>query len=230
MTKIDNINHHHTPEGTTLSLMPAGVVPRLGAWLFDLLVRALLMLVVYIGLLFLGQAGAGLIMIAYFAVEWFYPVLFEVYHDGQTIGKRRFGIKVCQDDGMAMGWRTSMIRNLLRVADFLPFMFVGALLCMLFNRQAKRLGDMVAGTMVVYATQDKVDFDIPKQTPSTPKIPLLFDEQQAILVFAERLDELPPQRQLELAKILTPLSRHQAPQKVADELVGFANAIVGGES
>lgn len=229
MTKIDNVSHHHTPEGTTLTLIPAGVVPRLGAWLTDMVVRTLVMLVFYFLLMFLGQAGFGLMMIAYFLLEWFYPVLFEVYCEGQTIGKKRFGIKVCQDDGMAIGWRTSMTRNLLRVADFLPFMFVSAALCMLFNGQNKRLGDMVAGTMVVYVTEDKLLFDIPTQEPSTPKIPLLFDEQQAVLSFAERLDELPIQRQLELAKILQPLSSQHSPQKISDEIVGFANAIIGKE-
>lgn len=229
MNKIDNISQHHTPEGTTLTLMPAGIVPRLGAWLIDLVVRAVLMFAVVIVLMFLGEAGAGLIAIAYFLLEWFYPVFFEIYHDGQTIGKKRLGLRVCQDDGMAIGWRTSMTRNLLRVADFLPFMFVSASVCMLFHGQNKRLGDMVAGTMVVYVSQDKVSFDIPAQTPATPKIPLLFDEQKAVLAFAERLEELPAQRQLELAQILAPISHQTSALKIADEIVGFANTIIGKE-
>lgn len=227
---IDNIAYHHTPEGTMLTLIPAGIVPRLGAWLIDMVIRAVIVLIFYLVLVFVGESGIGLLLIVYFLVEWFYPVVFEVYRQGQTIGKKRFAIKVCQDDGMPIGWRTSMIRNLLRVADFVPMMFVGAALCMLFNRQSKRLGDMVAGTMVVYVSDDKIDFDIPTKKPCTPSIALRFDEQQAILAFAERLDELPTQRRQELAEILTPLTPYRQPQKVTDELVGFANAIIGRES
>ena len=229
MTKIDNITHHDTPEGTTLALMPAGIVPRLGAWLVDMAVRAIIMIFMYFALIFLGESGMGILLIIYFLVEWFYPVLFEVYRDGQTIGKKQFGIQVCQDDGMSVTWRTSMIRNLLRVADFLPMFFISALLCMLFQRQSKRLGDLVAGTMVVYVYADKTSFDIPMRQARTPSIPLLFDEQQAILAFAERLDELPRQRQDELAGILTSLTAQKNLAKSSDELVGFANAIIGRE-
>ena len=224
---IDNNILHYTPEGTTLALTPAGIIPRMQAWLLDFIIRAAIVALLSFVLSFLGQAGGGLILILYFVVDWFYAVLFEVYRDGQTIGKKSFNIKVCQDDGIAIGWQASMIRNILRIADFLPMMFVGGALCMLFNSQSKRLGDLVAGTVVVYTQGDKQDFDIPIKPIATPKIPLLFDEQQAILAFAERQDELSVDRQMELAKILTPLTHHTNPLKVNDELVGFANGIVG---
>lgn len=227
---IDNTIHHHTPEGTTLILTPAGFIPRLGAWLVDMLIRLIVFLVLAFLLATLGDAGSGLLLILYFLVDWFYAVLFEIYRGGQTIGKKQYGIKVCQDDGMAMDWRSSMTRNVLRVADFLPFMFVSALVCMLFNRHSKRLGDMVAGTVVVYVATEKLDFDIPKAPPATPAIPLTFDEQQAILSFAERLDELPKQRQLELAQILQPLTKQHSSEAVSSEIVGFANGIIGQET
>lgn len=225
---IDNITQHHTPEGTTLELTPAGFVPRLGAWLIDLMIRVFILFVLSLVLSFFLKAGWGLWLILYFLIDWFYPVFFEIYKDGQTIGKKRFGIKVCQDDGMAITWRTSMIRNLLRVADFLPMMFVGAVLCMLFNQQNKRLGDLVSGTLVVYVSDaQKSTFDIPESVPVLPSLPLHFDEQQAILAFAERHDTLPTDRWYELAAILEPLTHEHQPMKSGEKIVGFANAIIG---
>lgn len=224
---IDNITHHDTPEGTTLEMIPAGFVPRLGAWLIDFIIRLGLLMVLFFVLTLFMKAGKGIWLLCYFLIDWFYMVLFEVYRGGQTIGKKQYGIKVCTDDGMAMTWRTSMIRNILRVADFLPFVFASAVLCMLFHQQSKRLGDMVAGTLVVYVSHEKLTFDIPKANPVLPTMPLLFDEQQAVLAFAERAEELPKERWLELAQILIPLAPKASPQKVGAQIIGFANAIIG---
>lgn len=224
---IDNTAYHDTPEGTTLEMIPAGFVPRLGAWLIDFVIRAGVMALLSFVLSFFMEAGMGVLLLCYFLIDWFYMVLFEVYRGGQTIGKKQYGIKVCTDDGMAMTWRASMIRNILRVADFLPFMFVSAVLCMLFHPQGKRLGDMVAGTLVVYVSHEKLTFDIPKRNPVLPTMPLLFDEQQAVLAFAERMEDLPKERWLELAQILMPLTHQATSLKAGDELIGFANAIIG---
>lgn len=224
---IDNIAYHDTPEGTTLEMIPAGFVPRLGAWLIDFVIRLGIMIAASFILSLFMEAGRGIFLLLYFVVDWLYMVLFEVYRGGQTIGKKQYGIKVCTDDGMTMTWRRSMTRNILRVADFLPFMFICAVLCMLFNAQSKRLGDMVAGTMVVYVNHEKLTFDVPKSNPVLPTMPLLFDEQQAVLAFAERTKELPKERWLELAQILKPLTHETAPQKIGDDIIGFANAIIG---
>lgn len=223
---IDNVIYHHTPEGTILTLTPAGIVPRLGAWVIDLLIRGLLLSVsVLIATLF-AKAGVGLFLILYFLIDWFYAVFFEIYKNGQTIGKKQFGIRVCQDNGMAIGLQASMTRNILRVAD-LPFFFVSALFCMLFNHQSKRLGDMVAGTMVIYTPEKERLIDIPKTKPVVCDAPLLFDEQQAILAYAERLDELPEQRQAELVQILSPITKTNSVAKGRETLLGIANSIIG---
>lgn len=224
---ITNTIYYHTPEGTTLELTPAGAIPRFWAWLMDMIIRVVILLVLGFILRLLEQSGQGLYLIIFFVVDWLYAVLFEVYRDGQTIGKKAFGIKVCTDDGMAVGWQASMTRNILRVADFLPMFFLSGILAMLFHDKSKRLGDMVAGTMVVYVHGDDNGYNIPAAAPMTPAIPLLFDEQRAILAFAERTDELPEQRHIELATILAPMTRERAPQRVAIELIGYANSIIG---
>jgi uncharacterized RDD family membrane protein YckC len=109
---------------------------------------------VYIGLIFIlpkfGNFGLALFRISLFAMEWFYPVVFELAWKGSTPGKRWLGLRVVMDNGTPITGRASLLRNLLRVVDFAPFMYGFGLLAMLFNRDFKRWGDMAAGTIVVY--------------------------------------------------------------------------------
>lgn len=157
MQLIDNINHHPTPEGLSLTLVPAGIMPRLSAWLVDLTIRLVCIKICFEVLLFFGNTGWGFILIIYFLLDWFYAVFFEVYQAGMTPGKKINNIYVCHDDGTPISIQSSLIRNLLRYADFMPFFFVGGALTMLFNKKSQRLGDMVAGTLVVYRLDQKED-------------------------------------------------------------------------
>lgn len=230
---IDNLSQRQTPEGIELSLMPAGIVPRLGAWLIDALCRAGLMIVVVMLVQFIGIGAGGVALIAFFLIEWFYPVLFEVFRGGQTIGKKQYGLVVCQDDGTPIRWQASMLRNLLRTADFLPFAFLGGMVAMLFHKESKRLGDIVAGTLVVYADDRYTNANIPTASPIALPIPLQLDEQQAILAFAEREQSLPLGRKVELANILTPvvssgrLSTTVGTHDMPKQIIGYANTILG---
>lgn len=233
---LDNLVTRQTPEGVELMLMPAGVVPRMGAWLLDLLIRMAILLGLSLLLGVFGLAGKGLLLIGYFLLDWFYPVLFEVFYNGQTLGKKQFGLQVCQDNGTPIRWQASMIRNLLRVADFLPFAFLSAMVSMLFHPSSKRLGDMVAGTLVVYVDEYQVNYNIPSYEAISLPMPLQLDEQQAILAFAERYQDFPKDRQLELASILTPivpqtaqqrLYHHELIKKMPETVIGYANCIMG---
>lgn len=232
---IDNRSQRETPEGIELSLMPAGLVPRIGAWLIDLLCRMGIMIGLSLIIGFFARGLFGLLLIAFFMIEWFYPVLFEVFRGGQTIGKKQFGLVVCQDDGTPIRWQASVLRNLLRTADFLPFAFLGGLVAMLFHKESKRLGDIVAGTLVVYADDHygnrgglgisyaNIDMAAPIPLP----MPLQLDEQQAILAFAEREASLPMGRKVELANILTPLTAAKPTYDMPQYLIGYANTILG---
>ena len=151
---VDNVAHYPTPEGLLLSLMPAGLLPRLSAWFIDLLIRGMIIIVISAAAAFLETAGTGIIAISYFLITWLYPVYFEVYRDGMTPGKKRQGIYVCHDDGTPISLSSSMTRNLLRVADFLPIGFGVGALTMMFTKRSQRIGDIVAGTLVVYQHQN----------------------------------------------------------------------------
>lgn len=223
---IDNVIYRQTPEGVEIALMPAGIVPRAGAWVIDFVIRLMLMYGFATLLAFLGRLGDGLLLLLYFLVDWFYAVLFEVFYRGQTIGKKIMGIVVCQDDGTPIRWQASMTRNLLRVADFLPFAFFAGIVSMLSNDQAKRLGDWVAGTLVVYVDDKFVGYQIPAKAPLPLPMPLQLDEQQAMLAFAERFSQLPSDRVVELANILTPISDNPDVD-MSKQIIGFANTIIG---
>jgi len=136
------------------------------------------------------------------------------------------GLRVVQDDGTPIGWSASLIRNLLRFVDMLPFgYFLGAISC-LQHPNFKRLGDLAAGTLVIYREQ-------PLSRPQVPQAPALrlpfaleLNEQRAILSFAERQGELSAERVNELAAILaTPLQ--VSPARAVAELNGVARGLLG---
>jgi uncharacterized RDD family membrane protein YckC len=97
---------------------------------------------------------SGVIMAVFlliqFIIFWGYYVLFELLWQGQTPGKRLAGVRVLRDDGGPAGGAAVVVRNLVRVIDFLPFAYGVGFIVMLLNRQARRLGDYAAGTLAVY--------------------------------------------------------------------------------
>jgi uncharacterized RDD family membrane protein YckC len=222
---IDTQRAVQTPEGIDLHLPVAGLVSRSLAWLIDILIRG----VIYTGLLFslmlLGNTGIGLFLLIAFVLEWFYPVLFEVLRDGQTPGKRTFGIRVIHDDGTPIGWSASLLRNLLRVADFLPLLYGFGLASIMLNRDFKRLGDLAAGSVVIYQDTAHTEPTLPGSRTARPLFALNQAEQQAIISFAERTPRLTPERSEELARLTGPLVNGCADS--AETLRGMARWLSG---
>ncbi len=200
---LDTLRYYETPEGIDLQLRLAGVPVRAAAWTIDVLIRGVLYLVILTAIgVFAGDARGGLILISIFLIEWFYPVAFELFADGATPGKKQFGLHVVHDNGTPVTWSGSLIRNLLRVVDFLPMFYALGMISMLLNRDFKRLGDLVAATVVIYRDTPLAYSEIPDLEPRPLPVVLSLDEQRAILDFAERRDTLSSQRSAELADIL----------------------------
>lgn len=197
---IDTVRLHETPEGVDLALRVAGPAPRAIAYLLDLVIRFALLLVVLPLAAFSGF-GTGLILLAVFGLEWLYPVVFEV-RSGATPGKRIMGLMVVHDDGTPVRVASSLIRNLLRTVDFLPILYGVGLVSMLVDRDFRRLGDLAAGTLVVYADAPPAKPTISRVAPQPPPAGLPFEAQQAILAFAERGHAVSDARRIELAEIL----------------------------
>jgi uncharacterized RDD family membrane protein YckC len=222
---LDTARGVETPEGVTIDLRVAGPVPRSLSFAIDFAIRALCYLGLAAGLATLGRFGTGVLLIAFFGLEWFYPVLFEVYAEGATPGKRMLGLRVVHDDGVPVGWSGAMIRNLLRAVDFLPFFYGSGLVSMLATRDFKRLGDLAARTVVVYRETATPPLHLPEATPRPPAVPLTLAEQQAILAFAARVPSLTIERVKELAAIVRDVVRGEG--DVTADLLGYARHIAG---
>lgn len=223
---LDTRHQVETPEGIDLPLRPAGLVPRALAFAIDLGLRALGLGLMFVILAFLGKLGTGISSLLLFVISWWYMVLFEVFNQGRSPGKQWMGLRVVHDDGTPVGWSASLIRNLLRFVDMLPFGYsFGAISC-LQHPTFKRLGDIAAGTLVIYREQPLQRPLIPDAQPLRAPFALTLTEQRAVLAFAERQAQLSNERVLELATLLAEPLR-TAPSRAVAELNGIARGLLG---
>lgn len=227
---LDTRIRMETPEGIDLLLRPAGLLSRSLAFTIDLAIRGALLVALFFVLNALGEFGVGLFSIVLFLTNWWYMVLFEVLHQGRTPGKQIMGLRVVHEDGTPVGWSASLLRNLLRFIDMLPFGYsVGAFVC-LQHPLFKRLGDLAAGTLVIYREMPVPRPEVPDGAPLTCPLPLTLDEQRAVLAFAERQHTLTPARAQELAALLATslqLPVGATPQHAVDQLHGIARGLAG---
>ncbi len=97
--------------------------------------------------------GAGIVIAIYVLLNFLfvsgYYVIFELIWNGQTIGKRVAKIRVVRVNGNPAGFLEIVVRNLVRMVDFLPTAYGIGLVVMFFNQHARRLGDFAAGTLVI---------------------------------------------------------------------------------
>ena len=152
-----------TPEQIALELPLAGVGSRFLAIAVDtllqiagfaLLVLLLLFLTLALGSQWLsGCVGPVLFVFFIFFVYWVYFALFETIWKGQTPGKRVARIRVIKESGRPINAYEAIARNLVRFVDFLPGLYGVGIVCMLLNGRNRRLGDFVAGTVVVHESR-----------------------------------------------------------------------------
>jgi uncharacterized RDD family membrane protein YckC len=210
-----------TPEQTVLEYPIAGLGSRFIAIAADTaiqLVAAFLLFIVgaLIGfsLVFAGfnhltpQWIIAIIFILIFLLNSGYFALFEIFWNGQTPGKRYAKIRVIKDDGRPIGAYESIVRNALRLVDALPAMYGIGLLTIFLNRQGKRLGDFVAGTVVVHentleGVRPYQDSPIDETLPPIDISQVTIEEVQLIETFLNRRDSLDPAVRSNMAAQIT---------------------------
>ena len=224
---LDTAREVPTPEGIELSLRVAGPVPRAYAWVIDLLIRVVILFAAGMAASSFGKFGLGLLLILWFGLEWLYPVAFEVWWQGATPGKRLLGLVVLHDDGTPVRMPASLTRNLLRAVDFAPALYGFGLVAMLLSRDFKRLGDLAAGTVVVYREPAAKHAAIPHAQPVRPAVALSLAEQRTVLDLATRAASLTPERAQELAGLAPRLTGGLQGQPALDRLLGIANYLIG---
>jgi uncharacterized RDD family membrane protein YckC len=147
-----------TGEAVELDLRVARLASRATALLIDLLIMwslfGVLIQAVQLLLITVDSAlavGMGIVVTVGCLVG--YPVIMETTTRGRSIGKMALGLRVISEDGGPVRFRQALIRGLSGFAEFFMFSGAPALICSLFNRRSKRLGDVFAGTLVI---QDRV--------------------------------------------------------------------------
>jgi uncharacterized RDD family membrane protein YckC len=149
-----------TPEQTALDFAVAGVGSRFLALAVDTLIQMLVGFVVGLGgsmaIGLVGGAyprvslwGFAILVLFYFLLYFGYFAFFEIIWNGQTPGKRKAGIRVIKDSGRPLTPAESIARNLMRIVDWLPFLYALGIASAVLTKENKRLGDLVAGSLVV---------------------------------------------------------------------------------
>ena len=226
---LDTAALAETPEGITIELRPAGLTARLYAFIIDQLIRLAILYAIAFVAGFMRGLGFGLILISAFAIEWFYPVAFELGRWGATPGKRALNLKVVMDNGLPITPAASITRNLLRFADFLPFLYGFAAVSMLVRRDFKRLGDLAAATLVVYQPLPSPKIALDELEPIAPARPLAPRDQAAIIALAARAPRLTRERLDELAALAAPVcgDAGEPGQLVTQRVLAVAHWLLG---
>ena len=157
-----------TPEQVELRFPIAGIGSRFLAILTDSFIQGVTLFFLFLGFALIVSAAPKIpgavaalsdtgakwfvaaVVVFYFLLYWGYYSLFEAFWNGQTPGKRLLKIRVIKDSGRQITLFEALARNLLRVIDMLPSFYLVGVITMLCNREQKRLGDLVAGTIVVH--------------------------------------------------------------------------------
>lgn len=231
-TALDTVYTAETPEGIALELRPAGLVARSYAFAIDGAVRFAVLIAAASVLAVMSRLGTGLFLILFFLLEWFYPVLFELLPGSATPGKRALGLRVVMDSGLPVTPAASLVRNLLRAADFLPVFYGLGGLMLLLRPDFKRLGDLAAGTLVVHANVATLHGPLGPAEPLAPPRALSTREQAAVIAWAGRATRLTEARLGELALLAGPIvdpsgQREPNPERATKRLLGIAQWLIG---
>ena len=218
-----------TPEHIVFRHRVAGPARRALAHLLDLLicygivfVIAIVVILAIAGAAGFGDTveetagiGVGFIFIVLFCAQWIYFAAWEAIK-GRTPGKMAAGLRVVTTTGRPIGTSHAILRNLLRAADMLPFGYVAGLVSMTISRRFQRIGDLVAGTIVIVVPRNVRSGVARIWPPAQPaelaalpgEVAFTADERAALELFLRRRGTLGPAREDELAQmIIGPISR-----------------------
>ena len=238
MTAPSDYRQHlevETPEQVVLDYEIAGLGSRALAAIIDTLILVGIIVAVVLFTAWAGDAFAMLlrpiVTLAIFALLLGYFALFEGFNDGQTPGKRSMGIRVIRDTGHPVSFREAAARNLLRLVDFLPPPYLLGALFVAFHPRGKRVGDLVAGTVVVRDRPVDAVVAIPDSADDGADMgaPLLRDDEFRLLrEFWARAGQLPPNVRDKVAGQLVARLSERFPTRDADH-VTFLGALLRDE-
>jgi uncharacterized RDD family membrane protein YckC len=204
-----------TPDHVVLRYDLAGAGNRGFAAVVDFAVASL---IVFAALMLLSSVSpenvnsffvlGGVAVIVTLVLIWSYFILLEWLWNGQTIGKRIYRLRVINEDGSPAQFTAVLIRNLLRLVDFLPAFYGLGVLVIVLSPKSQRLGDLAAGTYVVRAPRPKVDWFSLRtlsplgagQTAETRRMP--GEAQRLVREFVAREADLAPTERMRIAAVI----------------------------
>jgi uncharacterized RDD family membrane protein YckC len=210
-----------TPEKIQFSYHITEIGTRIAAWLVDEIIQIVIVVALLLPLLLRGFAWAGhyarditnltiaFLLIMLFLLHWFYYVLFEIIMEGQSPGKKLMRIRVIRNNGDTLDIETIILRNFIRIVDHFPVAPLLGGFVALIDAQNRRLGDLVAGTLVVneiYYDLRVPDFKVhfthrgASETEYVGARPKLTENELYIIRrFLNEYDRLPAAKQQEIA-------------------------------
>ncbi len=173
---------------------------------------------------------AGLAVLIALLIAWAYFVLLEWLWEGRTLGKRLFGLRVISADGSPASFTAVLIRNLVRVVDFLPAFYGLGLLAVVATSRSQRLGDVAAGTFVVRAPRPSIDLislrTIAPAAPATLRVRGMSGElQRLVREFVARERSLAEPDRRRVAAAIASALRERLPDAPAGEDVALIHEV-----
>jgi len=184
-----------TPEQVHLEFMLAGIGSRFMAAFLDILIEIVLYLILFLITLIWASSGffdltrsiwwSALVTLVLFCINWGYYAIFEAVWKGQTPGKRLAKIRVIKESGRPINAYEAIARNLMRAIDVLPTMYGAGIVCMMLNSQNRRIGDFVAGTVVIHdqrTEEVRPDWNTAvAAAPANPQLALLTSDDLVLI-------------------------------------------------
>lgn len=212
MTLPDEMLNIDTPENVAFGYTVAGIGSRFLAALVDTTIIVILQLIVLGTSAYALKAAklmsdmdawsAAIFGLISFVLFWGYYIFFEMVWNGQSPGKRWAGLRVIRADGTPVTLAESVIRNLVRIIDFMPIGYGVGIVAMFINSQARRLGDMAAGSLVIHDGGEisiksiaahghiAIPVDLPALNPNLPLERIQPDDIQIMEDFLARRQSL----------------------------------------
>ena len=212
-----------TPEQIPLEYPLAGIGSRFLALAYDTCLQVIGFFILLLGRsLTIGFAGIvsstwmqALLVLAGFCIYYGYFAFFEAIWNGQTPGKRNVHIRVIKESGRPISSYEAITRNLLRIVDQLPGLYVIAIVVAVLNRNHKRLGDYVAGTVVIH--EKPLEGSRPMWTIPEKSAAPTYDVRQLSLQELELIETF-LQRRSTLEDTVRRSMARQIAQRVAEKL------------
>jgi uncharacterized RDD family membrane protein YckC len=216
-----------TPEGVPIELTLAGVGSRFTSALLDYLFQTIILVALVLVLRFgtgidpgSSAIASALWALGFFVVFWGYDVAFEVLNSGRTPGKAMNGLRVVRESGAPVTFGPSAVRNVLRIIDILPGMYLVGMTSIVVTRRNQRLGDLAAGTLVVREPRrlpPEVLVSPSVQAPAWDTSAIGQEELDAVAAFLARRGDLAAGARIQIAAELAGRLRPKVGGAIARE-------------